>query len=158
MRGLTAVLTSIGLAACAPSPTDVATVVQVVDGDTIDVSIGGRDERIRLLGVDTPEVHVPAGESAECFGAEASAFTTRQLAEGTAVRLERDVVGRDDYGRLLAYVYRVDDGAMVNELLVREGYATPMQIHPNGLFADRFVAAAVAAEAAGLGLWSACRR
>ena len=72
------------------------------------------------------------------------------------MRLERDVVGRDDYGRLLAYVYLAADGRMVNELIVAAGFAQPLTIPPNSTFAARFVAAARDAEAAGLGLWGAC--
>jgi len=132
-----------------------ATVQFVVDGDTIDVLIDGSEERVRLLGIDTPETRLDDGPP-ECYGPEATAFTTSLLPAGTAVRLERDVVGRDDYGRLLAYVYRADDGTLVNEELIRQGYARPLGIEPNGVLADRFVAAAVAAEAAGVGLWAAC--
>jgi micrococcal nuclease len=128
-------------------------VVRVTDGDTVVVDIAGRDEDVRLIGIDTPEVHVDEGDP-ECFGPEASAFTASLLPEGTAVRLERDVVGRDDYGRLLAYVYAGD--LLVNEAIVAGGYATPLSIEPNTTFARRFADAARAAEAAGLGLWSAC--
>ncbi len=95
------------LGACSPAdPTTDgrATVTQVVDGDTIDVRIGGRDERVRLIGIDTPETKKP-NTPIECYGPEASAFTASILPAGTQVRLERDVVGRDDYGRLLAYVH-----------------------------------------------------
>ena len=151
---------AVGILACtgcdSAPPGDVGVVVKVVDGDTLDVEIGGRRERVRLLGIDTPEVYVDAGGVAECFGPEASAFAAELLAEGTSVRLERDVVGRDDYGRLLAYVYRVDDGSMVNEVIIRQGYAKPLIIEPNGTFADRLVAAATAAEDDDLGLWAAC--
>ncbi|MBA3606138.1 MAG: thermonuclease family protein [Acidimicrobiia bacterium] len=133
----------------------VGAVELVVDGDTIDVIIDGTGERVRLLGIDTPETHVDDGPP-ECYGPEAAAFTTSLLPVGTTVRLERDIVGRDDYGRLLAYVYRADDGLLVNEELLRQGYAQPLTIEPNGILADRFVAAAVAAEAAGVGLWAAC--
>jgi len=136
-------------------PSSAGVVEAVVDGDTIDVRIGGREERVRLIGIDTPETYVADGPP-ECYGPEASAFTATLLPVGSAVRLERDVVGRDDYGRLLAYVYRVDDGSLVNEAIAREGYARPLTIEPNEAFAARFVAAAVAAEAAGLGLWGAC--
>ena len=132
-----------------------ATITRVVDGDTVDVAVAGREERVRLIGIDTPEVHVEGG-SRECFGPEASAFTAALLPPGTEVRLERDVVGRDDYGRLLAYVYRLDDGTLVNETIIRQGYARPLTIAPNSTFAARFVAATVAAEAEGLGLWGAC--
>jgi endonuclease YncB( thermonuclease family) len=139
----------------APTTTGTATVEAVVDGDTIDVHIGGRDERVRLIGVDTPETYVADGPP-DCYGPEASAFTATLLPAGAAVRLERDVVGRDDYGRLLAYVYRLDDGSLVNETLARQGYARPLTIEPNEAFAARFVAATIAAEAEGLGLWGAC--
>ena len=145
------------LAGCdGPGARDLAVVTGVVDGDTLDVTIGGRDERVRLLGIDTPEIHVADDAAPECFGPEASSFTTTLLPAGTAVRLERDVVGRDHYGRLLAYVYLVDDGVLVNEAIVRQGMARPLHIEPNGTFAARFVEAARRAEAEGLGLWSAC--
>ena len=139
----------------AAPPAAPATVDAVVDGDTIDVHIGDRDERVRLIGIDTPETHVTDGPP-ECFGPEASAFTASLLPVGSEVRLERDIVGRDDYGRLLAYVYLLDDGSLVNETLVRQGYARPLTIAPNDALAARFVAATVAAEADGLGLWAAC--
>jgi micrococcal nuclease len=145
-------------AACAPSAgatDDRGVVVEVVDGDTVVIDVAGREEHVRLIGIDTPEVFVDAGEQPDCFGPEASAHTKRLLPPGTAVRLARDVVGRDDYGRLLAYVY-VADATMVNEAIVADGFATPLSITPNTTFAVRFVAAATAAEAAGLGLWGAC--
>ena len=72
------------------------------------------------------------------------------------MRLERDAVGRDDYGRLLAYVFRRDDDVLVNELIVAGGFARPLTIAPNDAYSRRFVAAATAAEAADLGLWQAC--
>jgi micrococcal nuclease len=135
------------------APGDTGVVVRVTDGDTIVVAIGGREENVRLLGIDTPEVHTDDG-APECFGPDASAFTASLLPAGTTVRLERDVVGRDDYGRLLAYVYAGD--VLVNEVIVARGYATPLSIEPNTTFARRFADAARAAEAADLGLWSAC--
>ncbi|HWL42755.1 MAG TPA: thermonuclease family protein [Ilumatobacter sp.] len=148
--------------ATASAVTANATVEWVVDGDTIDVVIDGRTERVRLIGIDTPEVaHTGTperpGNPAECFGDAASAFTGRLLPEGTPVRLERDVVARDDYGRLLAYVYRADDGVFVNYELARQGYAQPMTFPPNTAHAERFVDAARLAEADDAGLWAACR-
>lgn len=148
-----------GGGAAAPPPTlpsDAGVVEWVIDGDTVDITIGGVEERVRLIGIDTPEAHTETGV-AECFGNEAWAFTREQLAVGTQVRLERDVVGRDDYGRLLAYVFRVDDGVMVNELIIAGGFARPLTIRPNDFYGDRFVAAATAAERGDLGLWAACR-
>ena len=139
-----------------------ATVARIVDGDTIDVTIDGREERIRLTGIDTPEIaHAAFGDrpanDAECFAAEAHAFVVALLPVGTPLRLERDVVGRDDYGRLLAYVYRARDGIFVNYEIVRHGYARPLSIAPNTAFHDLIVQAARDAEHDDAGLWSACR-
>lgn len=143
-------------AASAADLSGAATVVEVVDGDTVVVDIGGREEDVRLLGIDTPEVFVDPGEQPECYGAEASARTKQLLPAGTAVRLERDVVARDDYGRLLAYVYRASDGLFVNDDLVRQGFAELLIIRPNGALGDGLRAATRAAEAADVGLWGAC--
>lgn len=153
------------LAGCGGGPTSDsgdATVTRIVDGDTIDVLVAGREDRVRLIGIDTPEVaHEAFGDrpanDAECFGDEASAFTASLLPIGTAVRLERDVVGRDDYGRLLAYVFRADDGLFVNHEIVLAGYAQPLTIAPNVTHHDLVVDAAREAEREGAGLWSACR-
>jgi micrococcal nuclease len=141
----------------AASTTDgIATVTQVIDGDTIDVEIGGRIERVRLIGIDTPETKKP-NSPIECWGPEASAFTGSLLAIGAKVRLERDVVGRDDYGRLLGYVHRVDEPALfVNMEIVERGFARPLTIEPNSTFARDFAAAARRAERADLGMWGAC--
>jgi micrococcal nuclease len=134
-----------------------AVVEYVVDGDTIDVLIDGTEERIRFTGIDTPEkARLDTGAPAECFGDEATAFTESLLPVGTPVRLERDVVGRDDYGRILAYVYRAGDGIFVNYEIVRQGYAMPLTIPPNETHADLIVVAARDAERDDIGLWSAC--
>jgi micrococcal nuclease len=153
----------VGVVACdgtPPAPGDgLATVTHVVDGDTIDIRIDGRDERVRLIGIDTPETKRP-NTPIECYGPEASAFTAALLPVGTRVRVERDVVGRDDYGRILGYVHLVDEDGrpttFVNLEIVREGYATPLSIEPNSTYAADFSAAARTAENADLGLWSAC--
>ena len=139
-----------------------ATVVHIVDGDTIDVQIGGADERVRLTGIDTPEIaHEPSGDrpgnDAECFADAAHGFVAALLPAGTEVRLERDVVGRDDYGRLLAYVYRASDDLFINYEIVRQGYARPLTIAPNVAHSELMVQAARDAERADAGLWSACR-
>src|SRR3954451_3807409 len=80
-----------------------ATVVKVVDGDTIDVSYDGATHRVRLLNVDTPETVDPQ-KPVECLGPEASDYLKRRIPAGTEVRLERDVEERDGYGRELAAV------------------------------------------------------
>lgn len=132
-----------------------ARVVRVVDGDTVVVELAGREERVRLIGVDTPE-SVDPRRPVECFGKEAAAFTESLLPEGTPVRLVRDVEARDRYDRLLAYVYRAADDLFVNAELVRQGYAQPLTIPPNVAHAEQFVALAAEARAEARGLWSAC--
>jgi micrococcal nuclease len=138
-----------------------AVVERVVDGDTIDVEIDGRSERVRLIGIDTPEIaHEAFGDrpanDTECYGDEAHEYTRSLLPERTAVRLERDVVGRDDYGRVLAYVHRASDGIFVNFELVRQGYAQPLTIPPNAAHAALMVDAAREAERDDVGLWAGC--
>ena len=132
-----------------------AVIDYVVDGDTVDVIIDGRTERIRLIGIDTPETK-KRDTPIECFGPEASAYTELLLPVGTPVYIERDIVNRDDYGRLLGYVYRANDGIFVNYELMRQGFAQPMSIPPNEAFAELFADAARAAEADNAGIWAAC--
>jgi micrococcal nuclease len=131
-------------------------VLRVVDGDTILVALDGRSERVRYIGMDTPETVKPR-TPVQCFGKRASAQNARLVA-GREVRLVADAEARDRYGRLLAYVYRRSDGLFVNAELVRGGYATPLSIPPNVRFAQRFRALARGARLAGRGLWSACER
>ena len=150
-------------ASAATSPSDVALqdtpadaiVVGVVDGDTIDVDIGGNRERVRLIGIDTPETKKP-NTPVQCWGPEATARTAELLQPGAAVHLLRDAELRDDYGRLLAYVFRPPDDLFVNLSLAAEGFAKPLKIAPNTLFAADFAAAAGTARRSGLGLWRHC--
>ncbi len=107
-----------------------ATVVATIDGDTIDVGIGGRVERVRILGADTPETK-DLRKPVQCFGPEASAYTHARLA-GRKVSLETDAEVRDKYGRLLAYVYV--DGKRYDDELLRLGYARLLIIPPNGRY------------------------
>ena len=152
-------LALLSLLACSPSratPGDgSATVTKVDDGDTIEVDIGGRDETIRLLGIDTPETHHPT-QPVECFGAEATARTQALLPEGTEVRLVRDVEARDRFGRLLAYVYRAEDGLFVNLALAEDGFAAALDIAPNGAHAVELGGAVARARSEGRGLWGSC--
>jgi micrococcal nuclease len=145
------------LAACGGAHAGVRTalVVEVIDGDTVVIDFDGREELVRLIGIDTPETVHP-DRPVECFGPEASAFAAGLLPPGSEVEVTRDVVDRDDYGRLLGYVHR-SDGLFVNEELVRRGFAVPLRIEPNVTYSRAFVAAAQAAEAEDLGLWVACR-
>jgi micrococcal nuclease len=131
-----------------------ARVVRVVDGDTIRVSIGGRTERVRYIGVDTPE-SVKPGTPVQCYAKRAAA-ANEALVAGRTVRLVGDVEHRDRYGRLLAYVYREPDGAFVNARLVRDGYARTLTIPPNVAHAGEFARLARAAREGERGLWRAC--
>ncbi len=132
-----------------------ATLVRVTDGDTITVRIDGENEKVRLIGIDTPETKKP-DTPVQCFGPEASAFTESLLPEGTPLYLERDVEPRDRFGRLLAYVYLAADGTFVNLEIVRQGYARLLTIPPNVAHVDEFVEAARAAERDDIGLWAGC--
>ena len=129
-----------------------AKVTRVVDGDTIEVRIGGGTEDVRLIGVDTPETVKP-GAPVQCFGPRASHFTKRLL-EGRRVRLALGVERRDDYGRLLAYVHL--GHRFVNAILVRRGLARSLTIPPNDRFAPLFRRLEMRAARAGRGLWGAC--
>lgn len=134
---------------------DVAVVEHPVDGDTVAARVGGRREHIRFIGIDTPE-SVAQDRPVECFGPEAKQRTAELLPAGTEVRLERDLEARDAYGRLLAYVTRVDDGVFVNLLLVDEGYAESFPFEPNTAHQVDFDRAEAVARAANRGLWAAC--
>ncbi len=111
------------------------TVLRVVDGDTIVVNYMGAEEKVRLIGVDTPESVHPDNTQNTDAGFAASEFTTVYLTDAE-VELEFDVQQRDQYGRLLAYVYV--GGEMFNETLLRTGYANVATYSPNTKYADRF--------------------
>ena len=141
--------------ATASSATFAANATRVIDGDTIDVSVGDTDERVRLIGIDTPETKKP-NTPVQCFGPEATAYTTSLLPAGTALYVERDIVPRDDYGRLLAYVYRADDALFVNLDIILNGYARLLTIPPNVAHEGDFEEANKAARTGDLGLWKGC--
>jgi micrococcal nuclease len=126
-----------------------ASVERVVDGDTVVLSGAGK---ARLIGVDTPEVY---GQE-ECFGADASQYSKRQL-DGRTVRYAVGKEARDRYGRLLAYLW-LKDGRSFNAMLVARGYATPLTIEPNSRYARTFARLASRARERGEGLWGGCPR
>lgn len=130
------------------------TVVRVVDGDTIRLRIGDRDEPVRYIGVNTPEVHHPTKGEEPC-GREASEVN-RRLVTGRHVRFELDVQERDRYGRLLAYVWVGE--TMVNAELVTLGYAQVMTIPPNVRHQQLFLTLQREAREAGRGCWAEPRR
>jgi len=131
----------------------VVPVTRVVDGDTIEVRLGGAVEDVRLIGIDTPETVKP-GTPVQCFGPRASRFAKRLL-EGRRVRLVFGAERRDAYGRLLAYLYL--GRRFVNPVLVRRGLARALTIPPNDRFAPLLRRLERRAALAGRGLWGACQ-
>lgn len=143
------------------APEAVYYVERVVDGDTLKLSGG---ERVRLIGVDTPEVHYSDKllrdakrqnkdiRAIQELGRKASEFT-KKLCGGKKVRLEFDVEKRDKYGRLLAYVY-LEDGTFVNAKIMEEGYGQVMTIPPNVKYADLFLRLQRQARDGNKGLWA----
>lgn len=130
-----------------PADAQARTCKRVVDGDTV-VLDGG--ERVRLVGVDTPELHRP-GWPVQYFAREAKAFTKR-LVQGRRVKLAFDRERADKYGRTLGYLW-LEDGTFVNREIVARGYGFAYTRHPFR-WLDEFRAAERAARAAGAGLWA----
>ena len=139
----------------APAAPGEAVVVEVVDGDTLVVRLGEGEERLRLIGIDTPE-SVATDRPNECFGKEASDRLAQLLPAGTPVRVERDVEPRDRYDRLLGYVYRSTDGLFVNHDLVAHGFAEAKAYPPNTTHEPQLEAAEAQARTKKTGLWSTC--
>lgn len=136
---------------------DVAYVVGAVDGDTVTLAIDGTEEAVQLAGIDAPEEGEP-GDGGECFGAEATDRLRRTLPEGREVWVIRDGPNRARDG-VLRYVWIVgDDGtaSLVNESLVRRGFADVTAAGREGAFADRLLAAELRAQDDGEGAWAEC--
>lgn len=128
-------------------------VVRIIDGDTIVVEINGIEEKVRLIGVDTPE-SLDSRKKVECFGKEASLFTTNLL-ENTSVYLEDDSTqnDRDKYGRLLRYVF-LSNGTFINETLIAEGYGHEYTYRTHYNYRDEFKVAEETALHNRKGLWA----
>jgi micrococcal nuclease len=142
-------------AAPAPMTAREATVIRAVDGDTILVrGAGGRTERVRYIGVDTPE-SVKPDSPVECYGHEASDYNA-SLVEGKRVRLVPDREAEDKYGRSLAFVYV--GNTFVNAELLKNGYARTIEIEPNTSKADYFAGLERVAIRTNTGLWRTCDR
>ncbi len=131
-----------------------ARVVEVIDGDTLDVDLSGKVVRLRLIGIDTPETKDPR-KPIECFGQEASA-RAYELLNSQAVELEADPSqdDQDQYGRLLRYVW-LPDGRLFNEEMIAQGYAFEYTYRVPYKYQAEFKAAEQAAREAQHGLWSA---
>lgn len=131
--------------------------VRHTDGDTFTLrGIGsgplpGRPTKVRLLEVDTPEIF----SRRDCYGPEAARRTAALIPVGARVRVAADRELRDRYGRLLLYVW-TSDGASLEEVLLREGYARTLLVRPNDRHIGQLRAVEAQARAAGRGLWSAC--
>lgn len=124
-------------------------VTRVVDGDTIEIEGG---EKVRYLGIDTPETVDPR-KPVQCFGIEASK-KNKELVEGKTVRLEKDITDRDKYSRLLRYVWVGD--LFINLELVKQGFAISYTYPPDVKYQKEFLAAEREAKEAERGLWEAC--
>lgn len=130
-------------------------VTEFTDGDTIAVDMNGRSEKIRMIGVDTPETHDPR-KSVECFGKAASEYT-KQLIGDKPVRLEADQLSnnRDRYNRLLRYVY-THDNKLVQAEIIKNGYGFAYVSFPFTKL-EEFRNYEKEAREANLGLWSGCQ-
>lgn len=153
-----------GSTAAPPGAAQAAVVVHVIDGDTVRVAVtGGQrgalpagEHRVRLLGVDAPEV-ARDGRAGECGGAESTAFLRSLLASGTRVWLRADREDRDRYGRPLRYLW-TDEDRFVNRTVVAAGHGRALRVDPNDRHWERLRGDEAHARARGAGLWGRCRR
>ncbi len=129
----------------APIDAEFVQVAQIIDGDTIDVLVDGTTYRLRYIGIDTPEI----GESL----ADLATARNRALLTGKTVRIVKDVSETDRYGRLLRYVY-LEDGRLVNEILVQEGLADAVSYPPDTKLDERLRDAEYGAQVAKRGIWA----
>lgn len=132
-------------------------VKRVIDGDTIELSTG---EKVRYIGVDTPELHDPK-KPVQCFAKEAME-QNKKLVEGKTVRLEKDVSDVDRYKRLLRYVYITNPVAspgaiLINDYLIRQGYGYAATFPPDVKHSQEFIQAQTEARENNRGLWSKCK-
>ncbi|MDO9590197.1 MAG: thermonuclease family protein [Microcella sp.] len=137
-----------------PAQTDVdgtGTVVSITDGDTLRLEVDGRELRVRLLGIDTPEVY----PEIECFGPEAELALAALAPPGSTLGFTYDRDPRDRFDRELMYLFTAD-GDLINLELVTQGFAEAVLFEPNDRYWNELQAAERAAQRAGLGLWGSC--
>ena len=139
--------------------TSSARVVRVIDGDTIELE---DKQKLRYIGMDTPELHDPR-KPVQCFAQEAYE-KNKELVEGKVVILEKDGSEKDRYGRLLRYVYlpqqekeTTSSGFMINDYLVRQGFAHSVSYPPDIKYQEQFSSAQTEAREKNLGLWNLCK-
>src|SRR5829696_8607013 len=141
-----------------PSGNQPVTLIEVTDGDTIRVDVGGRNEPVRLILIDAPETHDP-NRPPECFGQEATTYLSWLLSLGGDLYMKTKVSDRDRFDRLMRDVW-LDFGNgevyLVNETLVRAGYAAFSTFPPDVKYVEEMRAAGQFAQGNGYGLWSGC--
>lgn len=133
------------------APTATGTIVSITDGDTVRMLVEGRELRVRLIGLDTPELRDPL----ECFGPEATAALEALAPPGTEVGYAYDRDPQDRYERELMYLFAAD-GTLINLELVEQGYAEALLVEPNDRYWPELQAAERTAREAGRGLWGVC--
>jgi micrococcal nuclease len=141
-----------------PAGSQPVALIEVTDGDTIRVDVDGREEPVRLILIDAPETRDP-NNAPECFGQEATTYLSWLLSLGGDLYLETDVTDRDRFGRLLRYVWLDFGGGevyLVNEALVRAGYAAFSTFPPDVKYVEEIREAGQFAREHGYGLWSGC--
>lgn len=143
---------------------DTAKVLYVIDGDTLKVMHNGKKQSVRLIGIDAPESRrnrKALKDSARSSndinaiivqGKLAKRYVRGLVKKGDIVNIRFDIEKRDRYRRLLGYVY-LADGRMLNDLIIRNGYASPMTIPPNVKYQRKFLQSYRYARKHGLGLW-----
>jgi micrococcal nuclease len=143
---------------------ETARVISVVDGDTLKILYHGKRESIRLIGIDAPESRKNSKASRDARksmkdinlitaqGKLAGTYVRGLVRKGDTVSIQFDVEKRDRYRRLLGYVY-LPDGRMLNDLIIRNGYAQTLTIPPNVKYRGKFLASYRYARKHGLGLW-----
>ena len=140
------------------------TVTRVIDGDVIQIIYGGVEKRVRLIGIDAPESRIDKKalkganmsehdiEAIVEMGAKAKAYVNGLIKRGNFITIEFDIKEMDRYGRLLCYVY-LSNGKMLNEEIVKAGYANVKAIPPNVKYKNRFLNAFEYAKESERGLW-----
>jgi micrococcal nuclease len=163
LNALSLVLISVFLASSLHAQ-ESTTVTRIVDGDTLKISYNGQKESVRLIGIDTPESRVNkktkkdakrSGQDIEtiiALGKRATAYVESLIKAGDTIIIELDVQEKDWYGRLLGYVY-LSNGKMLNEEIVKAGYANVMTVPPNIKYKDKFLKAYKDARERKVGLW-----
>ena len=150
---------------CTKQAKESNTVTKVIDGDTLNIIQWGKEESIKLIGIDTPETSVnkktrkdakSSGKDIQTIiemGKEATEYVKGLVKPGSIITIEYDVQERDKYGTLLGYVY-LGSGKMLNEEIVKAGYADVMTVPPNTKHLDRFIKAYQEAWESRQGLWA----